>query len=534
MKKIIFSAATLLLAVSCTPSVPLAPQLGALRVVVAGATSVTIPGRDLNVESVSVAGSAATITSSATDGVTVQLAQPLTPGEYSVTVTNRGGLSVTREAALSVLEAAGADGIAPGTAPGEAFVSFQPGANRADVLAAVNQAGFDVLGAVNEPFVASGLGICAQVTLSVLDRSKPPRATVTGLNALLDELNKGKPGNNPNAKAVMTANAPAFDGEVDLTSSRGTVRPLGLPEDLAGLRVAVLDTGVNPHTVFGVPGGTMLDLSTARNFTLEDNLSNAVPISNDVSDLAVIDGANVGHGTAVAGLIASTLKAQLGTDLPSAGGLIVPVKVCERTPSGNLCRSSSEALGVCYALSLSSSSRPVRVINLSANATQPASYLLGALREAAAAGISIVTPAGNRGLDAPQAANYPAFYSVSLPGQHEAVPGMIAVGSLKAPTVNAPAAPSGFSSSGPWVTLSAQGEGLDLASADGSGFYQKSGTSFSAPQVAAVALMLRAQNPALGIDAVKAKLTSSATSVPGCAATKCGAGALNVKGALGP
>ena len=533
--KIIFSAATLLLAVSCTPSVPLAPQLGALRVVSAGATSLTIPGRDLDVESVVVAGNAATITSSATDGVTVQLMQPLAAGEYSVTITNRGGLSATREAALSVLEPAGTDGIAPGTAPGEAFVSFRPAANRADVLGAVNQAGFDVLGAVNEPFVTSGLGICAQVTMSVLDRSKPPRATVTGLNALIEELNKGKPGDNPNAKAVMTANPPAFDGAVEPTgSTRGTVRPLGLPEDLAGLRVAVLDTGVNPHMVFGVSGGTMLDLGTARNFTLEDNPSNTVPVSNDVSDLAVIDGATVGHGTAVAGLIASTLRAQLGTDLPSAAGLIVPVKVCERTATGNLCRSSSETLGVCYALSLAGSSRPVRVINLSANATQPASYLLSALRAAAAAGISIVTPAGNRGLETVQPANYPAFYSVNLPGQHDAVSGMIAVGSLKPATVNAPAAPSGFSSVGAWVTLSAQGEGLDLASSDGLNFYQKAGTSFSAPQVAAAALMLRAQNPALGIDAVKVKLSSSATPVPGCAVTKCGAGALNVKGALGP
>ena len=70
--KIILSTATLLLAVSCTPSVPLAPQLGALRVVSAGATSVTIAGRDLDVESVIVAGSAATVTSSDTEGVTVQ------------------------------------------------------------------------------------------------------------------------------------------------------------------------------------------------------------------------------------------------------------------------------------------------------------------------------------------------------------------------------------------------------------------------------------------------------------------------------
>ena len=177
----------------------------------------------------------------------------------------------------------------------------------------------------------------------------------------------------------------------------------------------------------------------------------------------------------------------------------------------------------------------MRVINLSANATQPASYLLSALRAAATAGISIVTPAGNQGLDASRPANYPALYNQSLTGQHEAIPGLIAVGSLKPGTAGAPPAPSNFSSLGAWVTLSAQGEGLQLASAaDVNAFFQKTGTSFSTPAVSAAVALIRAKNPGFSPEDAKLRLTSSATPVAGCAAIQCGAGMLNIPGALTP
>jgi subtilisin family serine protease len=254
-----------------------------------------------------------------------------------------------------------------------------------------------------------------------------------------------------------------------------------------------------------------------------------------VTDLAIIDGAVKGHGTAVAGIVVSTIRNTFPAGLESAAGLIVPVKVCETTASNtNLCRSSSITLGVCYAASLSSSTRPVKVMNLSVGSKQPSSLLHSALEEASSRGISLITSAGNQGLDVDKPANYPAFYSVDLPGQHNAIPGLMAVGSVKS-TAGIPTVPSDFSSEGAWVSLSAPGEGLDLASAAGiNSFFQKPGTSFSAPQVAATALMLRAQSPALSIDAVKAKLISSVTPVAGCVATKCGAGVLNVKGALAP
>ncbi len=524
----------LTLAVGCIPPVTATPRISALSVAIAGTTEVTIHGKNLDAKSLTIGLNPTTIISSTSDAVTVQLGAAIKAGEYLVTLENKDGSSLSRDAALTVFETPGSDGIAPGTVAGEAFLAFKPDANRTEILAAIDRAGFALSGSINEPFLTTGSSVCVQTTMSLIDKSKPPRPTASALIQLSKEL-EGSGGNSvAKLGPILIATSPAFEGKStpNLSSSTKT-QPRALPADLSTVRIAMLDSGINPHQVFALPNNkNMIDYSAARNFTLEDNPNNPAPLSSDVSDLAVIDGALTGHGTAVAGVLANTITSQFPAGLESADGLIVPVKVCERSATANVCRSSSQTLGVCYALSLAQTARPVKVINISANSTQASSILYSALQEAASQGISIVTSAGNEGLNPSKPANYPAFYSVNLPGQHAAIPGLMAVGSLK--TTAAQALPSDFSSEGAWVSLSAPGEGLDLAKADGMTFFQKPGTSFSAPQVAATALMLRAQTPALGVDAVKAKLISSVTPVAGCATTKCGAGKLNVKAALTP
>jgi Subtilase family/IPT/TIG domain len=524
----------LTLAVGCTPPVAPTPKISALSVGIAGTTQVTIRGKNLNAKSLTIGSIATTILSSTASAVTVQVPTPLKAGEYNVTLENQDGSSLSRDAALSVLEIPGSDGIAPGTAAGEAFLAFKPDANRTEILAAIDKAGFSLSGDINEPFLTTGSSVCAQATASLIDKSNPPRPTAIALTQLSDELEAFELGGGANLRAIMIANSPAFDGNSNPNLSSTTkTQTRALPADLSTVRVAMLDSGINPHQIFGLPTNkNMIDSSAVRNFTLEDNANNPAPLLTDVSDLAVIGGALTGHGTAVAGVLASTINNQFPVGLESAAGLIVPVKVCERSATANVCRSSSQTLGVCYAISLAQTARPVKVINISANSTQASSMLYSALQEAASQGISIVTSAGNSGLDSNKPSNYPAFYSVNLAGQHNAIPGLMAVGSVK--STAAQTLPSDFSSEGAWVSLSAVGEGLDLAKADGVTFFQQPGTSFSAPQVAATALMLRAQNPALSLDAVKAKLISSVTPVVGCATTKCGAGLLNIKAALTP
>ncbi len=528
-----YALIALTLTFGCAPPVAATPKLSALSVGIAGSTQVTIRGKNLNAKSLTIGSNATTILSNTASTVTVQVPTPLKAGEYNVTLENQDGSSLSRDAALSVLEAAGSDGIAPGTAAGEAFLAFKPDANRTEILAAIDKAGFALSASINQPFLTTGSSVCAQATASLIDKSKPPRPTATALTQLSDELEAFELGGGANLRAIMIANSPAFNGNSNPNFSSVTkTQTRALPTDLSMVRVAMLDSGINPHQIFGLPNNkNMIDSSAARNFTLEDSTDNPAPLLTDVSDLAVIAGVLTGHGTAVAGVLVSTIKNQFPAGLESAAGLIVPVKVCERSASANVCRSSSQTLGVCYAVSLAQTARPVKVINLSANSTQASSMLYSALQEAASQGISIVTSAGNSGLDGNKPANYPAFYSVNLAGQHTAIPGLMAVGSVK--STPAQTIPSDFSSEGAWVTLSAFGEGLDLAKADGT-FFQQPGTSFSAPQVAATALMLRAQNPNSSVDAVKAKLIASVTPIAGCATTKCGAGLLNIKAALAP
>ena len=516
----------LLLIVSCSPPTPSIPQLSVLSIAVAGSTSAKILGKNLDAQSVTIGSSATTILSSTPDAVTVQLSSPLIPGEYRVTVLNRDGSSLTREATLNVLEA----GTNDGTVPGEAFLAFKADADQASVLAAVDRAGYKLVGSVREPFITGGSSVCASATASLKDKSVPPRPTTIALTKLVEELNALEPGIIFGLNSIKIGNAPAFNGTT-LSKTTSKSQPRDIPADFANVRAAVLDSGLNSSKYFQIGSSlSFIDSSAARNFTLEDDLTNTVPLETDVSDLAMVDGKITGHGTAVAGLVANTIRNTFPVGLESAAGLIVPVKVCERDGTNNLCRSSSITLGVCYAASLSNVARPVKVINLSVGSKQPSSLLFSALKEAATRGISVVTSAGNQGLDASKPANYPAYYSVNLSGQHNAIPGLLAVGSVKQMGV---ISSSDFSSEGSWVSLSAVGEGLDLVSADGT-FFQKPGTSFSAPQVAATALMLRAKNPLLSIEDIKAKLISSVTPVVGCAATKCGAGVLNIAGALSP
>jgi Subtilase family/IPT/TIG domain len=518
----------LALAVSCSPPAPLVPQLSVLSIAIAGSTTATILGKNLDAQGVTIGSSATTILSSTSETVTVQLSTPLASGEYRVTVLNRDGSSLTRDASLNVLEA----GTNDGTVPGEAFLAFKSNTNQAAVLAAVDRAGYNLVGSIRDPLITGGSSVCTQAMASLKDKTVPPRPTSVALISLIQELNALEPGIIFGLNAIRVGNTPAFNGTAFSQPSSKSI-PRALPADFANVRVAVLDSGVNAHKSFALPlNQSFLDSSAARNFTLEDNLNNSIPLENDVTDLAIIDGAVTGHGTAVAGVLASTIRNTFPAGLESAAGLIVPIKVCETTASNtNLCRSSSITLGVCYAASLSSAARPVKVMNLSVGSKQPSSLLHSALEEAASRGISLIASAGNEGLDVSKPSNYPAFYSVDLPGQHNAIPGLMAVGSVKLSGV---IMPSDFSSQGAWVSLSAVGEGLDLAKADGVNTFQKPGTSFSAPKVTATVLMLRAQNPTLSIDAVKAKLISSVTPIAGCPTTKCGAGALNILKALEP
>ena len=275
----------LALVVSCTSPTPLTPRLSILSIAVAGSTTATILGKNLDATFVTIGSSLTTITASTSDAVTVQLPNALVSGEYRVTVQNRDGLSLTRDAALNVLEA----GTNDGNVPGEAFLAFKSDTTRPLVLDAVDRAGYKLVGSVREPFLITGSSVCASAIASLKDKTDPPRPTSIALTKLIEELNTLEPDVIFGLNAMRLGNAPAYNGKT-LPPTSSKTQPRALPEDFANLRIAVLDSGLNSSKNFQINANlSFIDSSPARNFTLEDDLTNTVLLENDVSDLAIIE-----------------------------------------------------------------------------------------------------------------------------------------------------------------------------------------------------------------------------------------------------
>lgn len=215
------------------------------------------------------------------------------------------------------------------------------------------------------------------------------------------------------------------------------------------LNIAVIDTGIR-ETHQKVEG----HIVARRNFTTA----------------IMEDGFN--HGTAIAGIIAELA--------PQAG--ILNLKVLDGSGSGT---EETVALAFDYCIELVNTGSPYApsVINLSSGApdlNNPNAAIRVACRQALAAGIIVIAAAGNSG---------PANSTIVSPACERYV---IAVGSCAADTRIV----SNFSSRGPTLEGLTKpdcvlfGENLVVASASGdSDVTAKSGTSFSAPIAAVMALL---------------------------------------------
>ena len=235
----------------------------------------------------------------------------------------------------------------------------------------------------------------------------------------------------------------------------------------AGVTVAVLDSGVdatNPDLAGQVLPGA--DLVTG------DGDGGADPN---------------GHGTHVAGVIAARTGNDLGISSIAPNAKILPIRIVDANGNGYL---STAAAGIVYA-----ADHGADVINMSiaARATQVA--LAEAVAYARAKGVVVVAAAGNdRATGSPP--SYPA-----------AEPGVIAVAATDQND-----AVAGYSTAGSYVDVAAPGTNIlsTFPVAKGSDFAYLSGTSMAAPQVAAVAALLKARDRSLTPDQIEQSVESSA------------------------
>jgi len=207
---------------------------------------------------------------------------------------------------------------------------------------------------------------------------------------------------NPGQNPFYTPNQPDFQpGEVDFPAAWAS-------QDGAGVRVAVLDTGVqadHPDLSGNVTSG------------------NDLVFGNASSNFARVDGN--GHGTHVAGTIAA-VDNTAGVIGGAPHSTIVPVRVLDCQGSGS---TSTVAAGIDWAADPAGGN--AKVISMSLGGSSPDSVLATAIQNALAKNVVVVAAAGNCGdgsCGPPNTPEYPGAYA-GQPGFQ----GLLAVGALGGP-----------------------------------------------------------------------------------------------------
>jgi membrane-anchored mycosin MYCP len=247
----------------------------------------------------------------------------------------------------------------------------------------------------------------------------------------------------------------------------------------AGRTIAVIDSGVdaaNPHLANAVKGGG--DLLDSTGTGIDDC---------------------IGHGTAVASIIAARPVAGAGLRGLAPAASILSLRVSERienedgmpTGAGNV-----QALIDGIRRAVTAKPKP-DVINLSISTAADNAALRSAVQAALDADIVVVAAVGNqyaRGNPTP----YPASYD-----------GVVGVGAIGQNGIRLP-----VSQVGPYVDIVAPGEAI-VGAAPRSGHLVRSGTSFATPFVAATAALIRARYPQLTRTDVVRRLLATADPAAG-------------------
>ncbi len=248
----------------------------------------------------------------------------------------------------------------------------------------------------------------------------------------------------------------------------------------AGIVVGVVDSGVNakhPKLAGAVDSGETVNQP-----------------QDEKKKLTVTPGGRedcVGHGTAVAGIIAGRLSAdddRVSGIAPAA--TIWPARIDGISADGTISQSSAS-----IARAIKDAANHCHVLNLSFTAP-PDDGIRDAIAYAVRRGVVVVAAAGNENNGADSTApTYPAAY-----------PGVLAVAA-----VGADGAPIAQSNGGPWIDIAAPGSPLTAPGPGPKGYATVSGTSFATAVVSGVAALVLAHSPTLTAAQVEARITATAS-----------------------
>lgn len=250
-----------------------------------------------------------------------------------------------------------------------------------------------------------------------------------------------------------------------------------------GQRVAVIDTGVDTeHKQLK----NAVDAKSGTRFLEQKKRKKGEPAPPRLKKDGTTD--LVGHGTKVAGIIAARPAKDTGFVGIAPKAEIVPIQQNDAEGSGN---TTTLAKSINYAVE-----KKVDVINISQDTEKPIegnNELATAVNRALKQDIVVVASAGNDGLDGKVKRTYPAAYE-----------GVIAVASSDRNNERA-----AFSQSGDFVDVAAPGVDM-ISTVPKGGHCQDNGTSFSAPYVAGVAALLKAEHPGWKPEHVRAQIAQTA------------------------
>jgi type VII secretion-associated serine protease mycosin len=254
-----------------------------------------------------------------------------------------------------------------------------------------------------------------------------------------------------------------------------------------GVQVAVIDTGVDvKHPQLA----NAVDASKGRNYLPEkDDKGEKLERGNAHGTTDT-----VGHGTRVAGIIAARPAKGTGFVGLAPEATIIPVKQNDAEGNG-----TADTLATSIRYAVDAGADVINVSQDTAKAVKPASTLESAVRYALDQEVVVVASAGNDGLGGKDKTTYPASYE-----------GVLAVASSDRNNERA-----SFSQAGEFVGVAAPGVDM-ISTVPGGGHCSDNGTSFSAPYVAAVAVLLKSAHPKWTAEQVVAQIEQTAErSIPG-------------------
>ncbi|GAA4922357.1 type VII secretion-associated serine protease mycosin [Stackebrandtia albiflava] len=235
--------------------------------------------------------------------------------------------------------------------------------------------------------------------------------------------------------------------------------------------------------------------------------------STDKDEQNLGDGATrdcVGHGTAVAGIIAGSESPENGFHGMAPDARILPIRIANTVPADQddanedkddniLVDQNDFAAAIDYAVS-----QDVDVINMSLKFSVDHPVIAEAVAAAVDAGIVLVASAGNEGNieEDPEAATTPSY-----PAAYEGVIGVGAVNSHLVKTAE--------SQWGPWVDVVAPGLEIGAPQHDGNFQIAFGGTSSAAAYVAGTAALLVEMYPDWTPEEIAIQIMGTASSVAG-------------------